>query len=355
MYKGIAAIVRFFCVIRQPYRFLVLKDPGMTLRFHRPFLFLCLVALANFCSSLVSAEPAPDWAYPGMGSASLSAGGWNTTEPLRVPGSSEIFTEAQIHSRSQVIDWFPDTHPPVPAFMKKADDPSIWACAKCHMPSGSGRPENAAVAGLPADYIFAQVPALMHGERKYPEAIDRPSTLMNDASRVLTTDQIKAAARYYASLRYRSYIDVIETENVPALEEFGQVWFAIPGPPEPLGARIIEVPEDRDLFERRDPYGRYKAYVPKGSIKRGRALAMKGAGDATKFCATCNGNGLRGGADLPAPPLAGRFPAYLFRQLYGFRTGAHAGSNAELMTAVVKDMTLDQMIDLAAYAASLRP
>jgi cytochrome c553 len=61
------------------------------------------------------------------------------------------------------------------------------------------------------------------------------------------------------------------------------------------------------------------------------------------------------GSELEGPPLAGRFASYLFRQLYGFRSGARAGDSAQPMQSVVANLTQADMIDLAAYAASLNP
>ncbi len=58
---------------------------------------------------------------------------------------------------------------------------------------------------------------------------------------------------------------------------------------------------------------------------------------------------------MPGPPLAGRFPGYLFRQLYGFQSGARAEDGAQVMSTVAARLTRSDMIDLAAYAAALDP
>jgi cytochrome c553 len=55
------------------------------------------------------------------------------------------------------------------------------------------------------------------------------------------------------------------------------------------------------------------------------------------------------------PRLAGRSPSYIVRQLYDFKVGARTGGGSELMKPVVASLTLDDMIDLAAYVASLPP
>jgi cytochrome c553 len=45
----------------------------------------------------------------------------------------------------------------------------------------------------------------------------------------------------------------------------------------------------------------------------------------------------------------------LLRQLLAFRNGTRAGDAAAQMTPVVEKLTLTEMIDLAAYLASLYP
>jgi cytochrome c553 len=106
-----------------------------------------------------------------------------------------------------------------------------------------------------------------------------------------------------------------------------------------------------------DPRVGFVAYVPPGSIERGRVLAETGrrmgeAGDPVTIpCGTCHGPGLRGLGD--APPLAGRSPSYLARQLHGFRSGARNGTMAGLMKPVVANITAHDMMELTAYLASL--
>ena len=47
-------------------------------------------------------------------------------------------------------------------------------------------------------------------------------------------------------------------------------------PWEGIGERIVEVPEDLEQFERRDPRALFIAYVPVGSVKAGEALTNTG-------------------------------------------------------------------------------
>ncbi len=121
---------------------------------------------------------------------------------------------------------------------------------------------------------------------------------------------------------------------------------------EPLGQRIIEVPENLEQFERRDGRSRWIAYVPPGSVQRGQKLATSGD-NKTVTCSICHGPDLRGLG--PIPGIAGRSPSYIIRQLYDFRAGVRAGAGRALMKAVVDKLAMGDMISLAAYVASLNP
>jgi cytochrome c553 len=118
---------------------------------------------------------------------------------------------------------------------------------------------------------------------------------------------------------------------------------------EPLGERLLEFAPDVERHEHRDDAMRYVAYVPIGSISRGRGLAHS----AATACVACHGEGLRGVGLIP--PLAGRSPTYILRQLLAFKTGARAGTTGAPMQAVVASLQIGAMIDVAAYAGSLEP
>jgi cytochrome c553 len=45
----------------------------------------------------------------------------------------------------------------------------------------------------------------------------------------------------------------------------------------------------------------------------------------------------------------------MFRQLYDFRSGARKGANSELMKPAVENLSIEDMIALVAYTASLMP
>jgi cytochrome c553 len=55
------------------------------------------------------------------------------------------------------------------------------------------------------------------------------------------------------------------------------------------------------------------------------------------------------------PPIAGRSPSYLFRQLNDMQQGARAGPWSPLMAPVVANLDHDDRLDVVAYLASLPP
>jgi cytochrome c553 len=123
------------------------------------------------------------------------------------------------------------------------------------------------------------------------------------------------------------------------------------GGSEAIGNRIIEMPEDLERTELRDARSGFVAYVPIGSVARGKALAQSSA-DRTP-CTACHGVDLKGLG--PVPALAGRSPSYLARQLYDLQSGSRKGLWSPLMADVVEGMTTEQIVDLTAYLASLDP
>jgi cytochrome c553 len=55
------------------------------------------------------------------------------------------------------------------------------------------------------------------------------------------------------------------------------------------------------------------------------------------------------------PPIAGRSPTYLLRQLLAFRTGARATTAGIPMQPVLTHLELSDMIAIAAYVGSREP
>jgi cytochrome c553 len=272
-----------------------------------------------------------------------------------IPGSKTSFTRKQISDLFNAHDWFPEDHPTMPDVVAHGRGPEVRACGMCHLPNGKGRPENAPLAGLSATYIAQQIADFQSGRRRSAVPTTRPQTFMVETAKHASDEEVKVAAAYFSELTYRPWIRVIEAETVPKTEViFGTLWAPAPGTEtEPLGHRIVEIPENLERTELRDPRSGFVAYVPVGSLAQGEKLATTGGDGKTIPCATCHGPGLKGlGA---VPPIAGRSTSYIVRQIYDIQSGARAGSASLLMQPVVAKLTTDDMISLAAYVASLAP
>jgi len=271
-----------------------------------------------------------------------------------VPGSAATFSLAQLRDFFDVPDWHPEDHPPMPSAVSHGRKPDVLACGFCHLPTGYGRPENASLAGLPADYIVRQVADFRSGARKTSVAARLPAKFMASVAAAATDSEVAAAAEYFSSLKPKSYIRVVEADSVPKTYVTGWILAkSKTADTEPIGRRIIEVPEDVDQFELRDGRTEFVAYVPTGSIKTGEALVKTGGAGKTTPCGFCHGPELRG-LDL-APGIAGRSPSYVVRQLFDIQSGARAGANSRLMNPVVAKLSEADMVSIAAYLASRSP
>ena len=304
------------------------------------------------------ASDGPAWAYgvpntPPAGGQRGAGPRQPDASPKQVPDSTQSFTIPQLRDFFNVADWFPGDHPPMPDVFVHGRQPDVRGCGMCHMPSGKGRPENAPIAGLPYTYVVQQLLDFKNDRRTSADTRKTNTAQMIQAAKAMTDDEVKAAASYIASLKYTPWIRIVETDMIPKMRIGGNVFFPIPDAgTEPLGQRIVETPESADRFELRDPHSGFIAYVPKGSVTRGAALAASG-GSKTLPCNVCHGPDLNGLG--PVPGIAGRSPSYLVRQLWDFKSGTRKGEWSPLMQQVVSNLSLDDMVDLIAYVSSLAP
>jgi cytochrome c553 len=184
---------------------------------------------------------------------------------------------------------------------------------------------------------------------------------MDTISKAMSEEDARQAAEFFAGLKPFPYIKVVETETVEKsyVERGGMRLRAPGGGTEPLGKRIIVLPEDEERIMRRDPHGSVTiAHVPVGSIAKGKELVTLGGSGKTVSCAACHGDQLQGAygsGDSGAPRLAGLQPIYIFRQLYSFQNNSRVGASAVLMKPVVAKLTEDDMIAISAYLGSLAP
>jgi cytochrome c553 len=274
--------------------------------------------------------------------------------PKHVPGSKQAFTLSEIKNLYGAPDWHPDDHPEMPTIVAQGRNPGVYACAYCHLPNGQGRPENTSLAGLPAEYIVQQMADYKAGLRRSSEPQSLPASFMLAIGATATESEVAAAAAYFSSLTPQPWIRVIETDTVPETRVAGWMYVTVEdGGFEPIGERIIEIPEDLERTELRDFRSGFIAYAPTGSVDKGKELVRSGGNGKTQPCGVCHGDDLRGLG--PVPPLAGRSPSYLVRQLYDLQNGARQGRWSPLMRATVAQLTPSDFVAIAAYAASLDP
>src|SRR5712671_6158924 len=259
--------------------------------------YVAAIAALALLPVLALAAEELDWAYPVT----------PKPEPLdnlvlkQVPGSTLAYTQAQIDDPFGPPDWFPDEHPPLPSVVARGNKPGVRACAQCHLPSGDGHPESASLAGLPVPYLMRQMAAFKNDGRKGVRA-----TVMIAIARAISDADALTASEYFAARKPGVATQVVETDTVPKSHVgAGGMRFVVPGgDKEPIGDRIIVLPQDETRAKSRDPRSGFVDYVPAGSIARGEALVATGDGGKTIPCAICHGPTFKGLGEVPS--IAGR-------------------------------------------------
>ncbi len=313
--------------------------------------FGCLIATGAHADD---ARP-PAWAFANNPPPDQSpAAPHDDGQPRQVPNSDVALTLSQVKDAFNIPDWHPENHPPAPEIVVHGKRPTVMGCGYCHLPNGQGRPENAGVAGLPAAYIIQQLADFKSGARRSSDPKLVPPSLMDNIAAAATDEEVKQAADYFSALKFKPWIRVVETATVPKTRVSGYMLVAIDGAgTEPIGTRIVETPENLAQTELRDSGSGFIAYVPIRSIKKGEALVTTGGNGKTTQCGICHGPDLKGLG--PVPPLAGRSPSSLFRQLYDIRGGARAGTWTPLMKGVLAKLGDEDLVSIVAYVASRSP
>ena len=70
----------------------------------------------------------------------------------------------------------------------------------------------------------------------------------------------------------------------------------------------------------------------------------------TTPCVTCHGLDLLGIADVP--PIAGRSPSYIVRQMWDIQQGTRRGAAVQLMKQAISNLTPEDLLTIAAYVSS---
>jgi cytochrome c553 len=282
----------------------------------------------------------PDWAFNIPDKIQPSA--VRPEGVVRVDGSAKEYNAAAIAGNANPPDWFPDEHGPAPRSVKGGAGITM-ACGSCHLMSGQGHPESADLAGMPAEYLIRQMEYYKAGMRK-------DDARMGPISKSISDEDVRQAAEYFASLKPRIFVKVIESASPPRtfVATAGRHRQLHPtGGTEPIGRRILEIPENPFGTEIRDPHAGFIAYVPPGSIAKGEALVNSGE------CRLCHGDNLQGLGEVPR--VAGLQPLYVARQLFDLQYGSSAGKAAALMKRAVTNLSEDDVIGISAYLGSLPP
>lgn len=297
----------------------------------------------------------PEWAYtpplPPGSPPPPSALPADDNAIVSIPGTGRTLTRGALRGQKEIPDWYPeDRHGVMPAIVKTGRE-GVRACGLCHLADGTGRPENAPINGLHVAYFIQQMEDFKNGLRGSADPRKTNTTNMIRFAKAATDEEVREAAEYFAAQPYPKRITVIESATAPRVRLQGGMHMTVPaaegGGMEPIGDRIVEVPDDNLRAESRDTRLTWTAYVPVGTLERGRRLA------ATYQCSVCHGAQLEGLG--PAPPLAGRSPSYTMRQLFDMKKGTRRGPWSELMTPTVGEMSVDDMMAVSAFAASVGP
>src|SRR6187431_1075604 len=179
----------------------------------------------------------PAWAFP-VQAGSLPA---EAPEAKSVEGSTKKYTPQEIDNLLSPPDWFPEAHKPTPSIVQKGHGAAL-ACGSCHLMSGLGHPESGDLTGFTADYIVQQMADFRNGTRK-------DYARMNGISKEVSDEEARQAAEWFASLQRKKWSRVVEASMVPkTFVGQGRMRFLDPKDKgmEPIGSRIITVPEDQD-------------------------------------------------------------------------------------------------------------
>jgi cytochrome c553 len=299
----------------------------------------------------------PDWAYtppPPAGSppppSALPA---DDNAVVRIAGTDKTMTRGALRALKEIPDWYPeDRHGTMPEIVKVGRGQDVRACGLCHLADGSGRPENAPVSAYHPTYFKQQMEDFKNGLRRSADPRKANTNNMIKFAAGATPEEVQAAADYFAAQPYPRRIKVVESRTAPKVRLQGGMHMAIPaaegGGMEPLANdHIVEVPDDNLRAEARDTRMTWTAYVPTGTLNRGKQLAAK------HQCGFCHGANLEGIG--PVPALAGRSPSYTMRQLFDMKVGTRRGPWSELMKPIVNQMSVQDMLAVSAFAASVAP
>ena len=179
---------------------------------------------------------------------------------------------------------------------------------------------------------------------------------MTTIAKAMTDEEIKAAAEYFTPLKFdKPWITVKEADMVPKTRIQGGMFLALDeGGTEPMGNRIIEMPENTEATEiLRNPRSGFIAYVPTGSLKKGLQLVMSGVNGKTTQCTVCHGDELKGIG--PSPRYRRKVPELSRPADVGHEDRLASRSMDRPDEAGRRQADRRGMLNIAAYASSRPP
>src|SRR5688572_31334321 len=161
----------------------------------------------------------PDWAYtppPPPGSPPApSALPADDNAVVSIPGTTKTFTRGQLRAQMETMDWYPEdrhgTLPDIARFGKQG----VRQCTLCHLPDGSGRPENAPISAYHPTYFVQQMQDFRDGLRKSADPRKANTNNMINFAKATTREEDMAAAEYFARQPYPRRIKVGERTTDP--------------------------------------------------------------------------------------------------------------------------------------------
>src|SRR5205814_8720000 len=123
---------------------------------------------------------------------------------------------------------------------------------------GQGHPESADLAGMPSEYIIRQMTYFKSGARS-------EETRMGPIARAVSDEDVREAAAYFAAITPTPFVKVIEAATAPKTYVSADARHRRIHPnggTDPLGRRIIQIPEDPMRPTTRHPNSGFIASVP---------------------------------------------------------------------------------------------
>ena len=271
--------------------------------------FVWVVALALLPAATAAAAERPDWAFGPTTPAPAVRPPADPDQMVQVPGSTKTYTLKQLEDSANPPDWFPDEHPPMPKVVAHGNGSGARAAS----PAMSVTAIAIELACRARHYLLPSSPtcAAAPGQAR-PSACSNIAKAMTEQCRPPRT--ISASSRSCAgpkSSKATPPQDLFRPrQHAPAARRKRR---------EPIGNRIVELPEDPARVALRDRIPDSSHTCRRAASKRQGAGHVRRRQDDPRHLPWSRAQGL---GDVPG--LAGRSPLNIARQLYYFQAASVA-------------------------------